>query len=241
MKQINLSLVFSVLLGLFATNAEALVIYNWYDASPGHDIGTINASIAFDDSVWKLGDTFVYDGSKTNGEPQPSFGVVSMYFATPAGLGSTLHAGLVGSADPMRLSQVTCAQSVPYGFGWDASAYCASRGLAPDDFVVSAGYWKFDLTFGEFLQGSMYMNDTHSDVHMSSQDALFKIDELRSDSPLLCSQDVAACSDGAGYWKLANATMPVSEPDTVLLLTLGLVPLAVAQRRRMAKRRVQAV
>lgn len=225
MKHLNSGFIGSVLLlGALATNVEAVVIYDWYDAASDSNVGPISASIAFDDSIWESGGTFVYDTSYGDGSI-PFFGVVSIDFSTPLNLSSTPSLNQ-GFTDPIQLKQLTCAQSAPYGF--DPIAYCAGQGLGVDDLVVTAGYWKFDLTFGEYLQGSMSLNDTHTNVGMSSLGHLFTISDLRSDSPGPCFLDAAACVGGTGYWKLT----PVSEPITALLLAAGLLPLIVLQRRR---------
>ena len=218
---------------------EAVVIYNWYDVSSNPDVGAINASIAFDESIWSFGGAFVYDSSLLHPtEAQPFFGVASIDFATPMNMNSTPHIDR-GFTDPIQLSQMTCAQAAPPGL--DPSNYCAGRGMAVEDIVVSAGYWSFDLVFGEFLQGSMYLNDHFTDVRMSSHDTLFTIDSLNSDSPGSCFSKPARCAGGTGVWQLATAPMPVSEPSTVLLLTLGLIPLVVTHRRRVTKPSAKAV
>ena len=162
--------------------------------------------------------------------PIPFFGVASIDFATPLNYDSTpsIHQGFT---DPIQLKQSTCAQSTPYGF--DPVTYCAGQGLGIDDLVVSAGSWKFDLTFGEYLQGSMYLNDIHTNVGMSSLGNVFTISDLRSDSTGPCFLDATACAGGTGYWKL----LQVSEPGTVLLLVAGLLPLMVLQRRRFMPKR----
>lgn len=235
MKHLNSGFIGSVLLlGALATNVEAVVIYDWYDAASNSNVGPISASIAFDESIWEFGGTFVYD-TPYRGGPIPFFGVVSIDFATPLNLDSTPSLNQ-GFTDPIQLKQSTCAQSVHYGF--DPIAYCRAQGLGVDDLVVTEGYWKFHLTFGEYLQGSMYLNDTYTNVGMGSMGHLFTISDLRSDSPGPCFLDAAACVGGTGYWKLAQ----VSEPITGLLLAAGLLPMLVLQRRRsMLKQKVHNV
>lgn len=226
MKALKFGLAGSVLLlGAVAANVQASVIYNWYDVSSDPDVGPITASIAFDESIWSMGGTFVYNSSPGSATYMPYFGVNSINFAATTSAGFT---------DPIELSKSTCGQHVPPG--QDPAAYCAAIGLAPSDAVVNSGDWNFNLVFGEFLQGSMLLNDFSTSVGMSSQGTLFTIDQMGSDSPGSCYFKPSVCAGGTGGWKLQ-----VSEPDTVLLLALGLIPLAVAQRRRMAKGRTLTV
>lgn len=215
-----------MLLGFMATNVEALVIYNWYDVASNSNVGPINASIAFDESIWAFGGEFTHQ-SIYSSDPVPFFGVAAIDFATPSNV-SARRLVNQGFADPIELRTSQCGQSALYGL--DPGVYCGARGLDVDDLVVSAGNWNFDLKFGEFLTGSMYLNDRATDVRMKSQDRLFTIAALDSDSPGSCFKPTN-CDGGTGYWKL----LKVDEPNTVLLLSLGLIPLAVMQRRRITK------
>ncbi|MBI3775877.1 MAG: hypothetical protein HY273_10050 [Gammaproteobacteria bacterium] len=216
----------ALLLGFVATNAEALVIYNWYDVASNSNVGPINASMAFDESVWAFGGEFNYHSAYSS-DPVPYFGVAAIDFATASDVRAKRLLSQ-GFTDPIQLRTSQCGQSALYGF--DPGVYCAARGLDVDDLVVSAGNWTFDLKFGEFLTGSMYLNDRATDVRMKSQDQLFTIAALDSDSPGACFKPTL-CDGGTGYWKL----LKVDEPNTVLLLSLGLISLAAIQRRRLIK------
>ena len=225
MQRFKLGLVSGALfLGVVATNAEALVIYNWYDVASNPSVGPINASIAFDESVWPSGGTF-FNNSRPTGEPAAFFGIGSIDFRVPANLNSVSPVNR-GFTDPIQLRSSPCGQSPRHGLS--PAAYCARLGLTVDDLVVSPGYWNFDVKFGEYLTGSMYLNDFSTDVGMNSQDTLFTISSLGSDSPGPCFHP-ANCFGGTGYWKL----LTVSEPGTVLLLALGLIPLAAFARRHL--------
>lgn len=221
----------ALLLGIVATQAEALVIYNWYDVAANPNVGLINASIAFDENIWELDETFVYN-SRPAGEPLPFFGVGSIDFGVSANLNSTPPVNQ-GFTDPIQLRSSPCGQSPRHGLS--PAAYCAGLGLAVDDVVVSPGYWNFNVKFGEYLTGSMYLNDFSTSVQMASHDTLFTISSLGSDSPGPCFHP-ANCFGGTGYWKL----LTVNEPGTVVLLALGLIPLAALRaglhRMRAAQR-----
>lgn len=215
----------ALLFGLLTTNVGAVVIYNWYDVAPNSNVGPIKASIAFDESIWTYGGAFTHRTAHSS-DPAPYFGVESIDFATPVNFDSTPSVDR-GFTDPIQLRSSECGHSPGYGL----SPYCGARGLLANDIVVSPGYWNFDVTFGEFLTGSMYLNDMYTDVGMSSRDSLFTIASLGSDSPGACYHP-ANCVGGTGYWKL----LKIDEPSTLLLLMVGFLSLAIAQQRRVAKR-----
>lgn len=202
-------------LGSLGSSAEALVIYNWQDVASDSDVGPIRASIAFDESIWSFGGTFFYESTKLNKE---YFGVASVKFETPL----STYAYSPGFNDPIVLETIPCI----------AGSYCqTSGGREAGKVYVSYGVWDFDLKFGEFLQGSMYLNDIYSSVSMSSQGSLFTIDHLGSDSPGLCFWSIQ-CAGGTGVWRLDHSTLAVNEPSAVLLFTVGLLSLLGARRRR---------
>ena len=222
MKKLKMWLISSAfILGTVATSAEANVIYNWHDVSSDSEVGLISASIEFDESIWSLGGSFFYESRRVIKE---YFGVASINFATPL---NTSGGYMPGFSDPIILEAKPCV----------TGAYCATSGdMEIGKVYVSYGIWDFDLTFGELLEGSMYLNDIHSDVRMSSQGSLFTINELGSDSPGLCFWSIQ-CTGGTGYWKLDHSTVPVSEPRSAWLLAVGLISLAATQRRRSIKRK----
>lgn len=216
MKKFNMWLISSIfLLGFVATSVEANVIYNWHDLSSDSEVGLISASIEFDESIWSLGGSFFYESRR---EIKEYFGVASINFATPLNSGGGY---MPGFSDPIILEAKPCI----------TGAYCDISGdMEVGKVYVSYGIWDFDLTFGELLEGSMYLNDIYSDVRMSSQGPLFTINHLGSDSPGLCFWSVQ-CAGGTGYWKLDHSTVAVSEPSSAWLLALGLIPIAATQRR----------
>ena len=226
MKPFNLGLVFSgLLLSALSVNTPAGIIYNWYDVTPDTQAGPITASIEFDESVWSLGGAFKFSNPASPMGWVPYFGVNSISFASS--LNSNPNSPVInpGFTDPIKLSQSTCGQVVPAG--QDPVAYCAGRGHAITDPVVSPGLWEFDLIFGEFLQGSMTLNDLATSTTMSSQGSVFTITQLSSDSPGMCYFSPPTCMGGTGNWRLQ-----VTEPSTVLLLAVGFISLAVMHRRR---------
>lgn len=204
-----------IFLGLLGSSAEAVVIYNWQDVAPDSEVGPIRASIAFDESIWSMGGTFFYESTAVNKE---YFGVAAVEFATP--LNTDPYSP--GFNDPIILETIPCV----------AGTYCETSGDREAGKVyVSNGVWDFDLKFGEFLQGSMYLNDIYSSVNMNSQGSLFTIEHLGSDSPGLCFWS-SQCTGGTGRWRLDHSALPVDEPSAVSLFAAGLISLISARRRR---------
>lgn len=229
MKLFNIGFVFrGLLLSALSTNALAGIIYNWYDVTSNPQVGPITASLEFDESVWSIGGAFVHKQRPNPVGPIPFFGVNSISFATSLDPNTNAQVKQ-GFTDPIKLSQSTCGRYVPLGA--DPVAYCAARGYAVNDAVVSNGWWEFDLVFGEFLQGTMTLNDLATSTSMSSQGPLFTISQLSSDSPGPCYSSVPRCIGGTGVWKLQ-----VAEPSTILLLTVGFLALVVMQFRRLGAR-----
>ncbi len=113
---------------------------------------------------------------------------------------------------------------------------------------TDGGDWSasMSLLFGQYLAGSLDVNNSASNYTMQSANVLalatplWTLSQFNSDYPLgngACF--FAACAGATGYWVLDQATVPVPEPPTrpwFGLLACGLIALAWCRRVRTRSR-----
>ncbi|NJO12432.1 MAG: hypothetical protein HC872_02045 [Gammaproteobacteria bacterium] len=194
-----------------AAAAHAGVIYRWVNVSTDPEAGPIDAFIEF-------GNDFYMPGRRLQAAPRDGnpdtldayFGIDSLFF----GLREQDY-------DSINLrTNRTCGQIIP------GPGNICPPDFTPDTRVVDLGIlanYAFDLTLGERLSGSIFINDGSSDFLATSVDSLFTLVNLRSDFGL-CSGP--RCAGGTGFFQLDASTLPVNVPEPAvwsLLLAGGLM------------------
>jgi hypothetical protein len=206
--------VVSTLLCLVCNGASAGVIYNWVDDSVNPHVGPITASIEIDRNYWSLGGSLTVPGTAPPGLSffSPYSGIQNFHLSSPFFSDSEGIDGKMHECAP--IIAFDCSQAV-------------------DGLVFGPGpYFTFDLVFaGEFLQGSMNVNDMYTSANMSSVGNNWTIESISGDSAGGgCNVSPNTCGGSIGMWALDRSTVPA--PATLTLFALGLAGFGWTRRKK---------
>jgi hypothetical protein len=211
--------VVSTLLCLACNGASAGVIYNWIDDNVNSHVGPITASIEIDRNYWSLGGALTVPGDR-----HPGFlyfmtygGVQNFHLSSPSFVGFD---GIDGNA-------IECASLLR-----PSKPEMNCTGVVDGLVFGPANSFTFDLVFaGEFLQGSMNVNDMYTSANMSSVGNNWTIESISGDSAGGgCHLTTNDCGGSTGKWALDRSTVPA--PATLTLFALGLAGFGWTKRKK---------
>lgn len=182
------------------------VIYRWQSLTPTPYLGDTSGFIEIDPAYWQPGGSLSFSLDSV-ANPQPLPGLLAFEFT-----------GSATPTTPVVFRPHPCDPADP---------------LCQPGEYTAAGGWIFNITFGSLLTGSIYANDTNSDVMQFSSDGpVWTIQSFNTDGyPYECFQHL--CSGGTGLWVLDLGTVPLGLPEPS---SIGLVAVALGLLVRRLRR-----